>query len=193
MTPLHQLETERLRLRQWDESSVEPLLAMHANPLVARYLDSQGRVYDRAKAEERVAGWIAEQATHGVGKYWIARKADGAFVGRAGFSPYGGELEIGYSLAPEHWGQGYASEIASGLRDWFFGTRPEDQFIGFAHVENAASLRVLEKIGMRRTYAGIVADMPHQFFVLTREDWERNPRSYPATDNAIANPEASHG
>ncbi|MBN9333490.1 GNAT family N-acetyltransferase [Devosia sp.] len=168
MIPLHALETDRLRLVPWRDELVDALWAMHANPTVARYLDVKGRVYDRAKAVERVDGWRREYADHGIGKFAIERKADGAFIGRAGFSPYEGEPEIGYSLAEDHWGQGYASEIALGLRDWFFTNRPDSYFIGFAHVDNAASLRVLEKIGMIKTHQGSLADMPHQFYILRR-------------------------
>lgn len=168
MIPLHALETDRLRLVPWRDDLVDPLWAMHADPEVARYLDAQGRVYDRAKAVERIAGWRLEYADHGIGKFAIERKSDGAFIGRAGFSPFEGEPEIGYSLAPEHWNQGYASEIALGLRNWFFANRPENHFIGFAHMQNAASRRVLEKIGMIETHQGNVADMPHQFYILRR-------------------------
>lgn len=169
MIPLHALETDRLRLVPWRDDLVDALWAMHANALVARYIDAQGRVYDRAKAVERIHGWRHEYADHGIGKFAIERKADGAFVGRAGFSPSNGVAEIGYSLAHEHWNQGYASEIALGLRDWFFAHRQDDHFIGFAHVDNAASRRVLEKVGMTETHQGVVADMPHQFYILRRE------------------------
>lgn len=168
MTALHELETTRLRLTPWIDGSLAELFAMHADPLVARYLDAEGRVYDRAKAERRIAGWQKEFAEHGLGKFRMIRKADGAFIGRAGFSPYQGEPEIGYSLASSHWGQGYASEIARGLCDWFFANRPENAFIGFAHVDNFASRRVLEKIGMQPTYTATVADMPHQFYLKSK-------------------------
>lgn len=168
MTALHELETERLRLTPWIDGSVDELFAMHADPLVARYLDAEGHVYDRAKAEQRVAGWRKEFAETGLGKFRMIRKTDSAFIGRAGFSPFGDELEIGYSLTSAHWGQGYASEIAQGLNDWFFANRQEDAFIGFAHVENLASRRVLEKIGMQPTHTATVADMPHQFYLKSR-------------------------
>jgi RimJ/RimL family protein N-acetyltransferase len=168
MTALHELETERLRLTPWLAGSVDELLAMHSHAMVQRYLDVEGRLYDRAKAEQRIADWREEFAELGLGKFRMVRKSDGAFVGRAGFSPFNGEAEIGYSLAYEHWGQGYASEIARGLNDWFFANRGDDSFIGFAHVDNAASRRVLEKIGMIPTHTGVVADMPHQFYVKAR-------------------------
>lgn len=169
MSPLDALETERLRLVPWRDELVDALWTMHADPEVARYIDAEGRVYDRAKAAARIAGWRQEYAEHGIGKFAIERKTDGAFIGRAGFSPFEGVPEIGYSLARPHWNQGYASEIAIGLRDWFFANRGEDRFIGFAHVDNAASRRVLEKIGMTETHRGSVADMPHQFYILRRE------------------------
>jgi Acetyltransferases, including N-acetylases of ribosomal proteins len=168
MTALHELETERLRLMPWTADSVDELLAMHTHPMVQRYLDAEGRVYDRARAEQRIEGWQQEFAEHGLGKFRMVRRSDGAFVGRAGFSPFDGEAEIGYSLAHEHWGQGYASEMAQALSDWFFANREEAGFIGFAHVDNAASRRVLEKIGMAPTHTGVVAGMPHQFYVKTR-------------------------
>ncbi|GLQ54909.1 GNAT family N-acetyltransferase [Devosia nitrariae] len=178
MTALDELETERLRLTLWIDGSVDELFTMHADPLVARYLDADGRVYDRAKAEERIAGWQKECAEAGLGKFRMIRKADGAFIGRAGFSPFEGGPEIGYSLASAHWGQGYASEIAQGLNDWFFANRPEDAFIGFAHVDNLASRRVLEKIGMTPTHTATVAEMPHQFYLKSRPVSQDSGRTY---------------
>lgn len=163
------IETERLVLTTWTETAVDDVLALHSHPDVARYLDIDGKIYDRAKAEARVAGWQQDYAASGLGKQRLSRKADGQFVGRAGFSQLiPGTAEIGYSLAREHWGQGYASEIAQALSDWFFATRPNASFIGFAHRDNAASRRVLEKIGMQPTHEGIVAEMPHQFYIQYR-------------------------
>jgi ribosomal-protein-alanine N-acetyltransferase len=163
------LETNRLVLTTWTETAVDEVLEMHSHPDVARYLNIEGKGYDRAKAEARVAGWRQEYAENGLGKHRMSRKADGQFVGRAGFSQFiPGTAEIGYSLARSHWGQGYASEIAQALSDWLFETRRDASFIGFAHRDNAASRRVLEKIGMQPTHEGIIADMPHQFYIKQR-------------------------
>lgn len=163
------IETARLRLASWDEIGPQALYALHADARVNRYMVSYTDGWSPQKAAERVALWQAEQARHGLGKHPVIRKADGAFVGRAGFSLYGeGPPELGYSLAPDHWGQGYASEIAMGLRDWFFGTRADPAFIGFAHRDNAASRRVLEKIGMTATHEAEVAGAPHQFYAMER-------------------------
>jgi ribosomal-protein-alanine N-acetyltransferase len=158
------LETARLRLEDWTDAAVDELVAMHADAEVQRYLDPSGFGWSRDKAMLRLAEWQREARDLGLGKYRLLRRSDGTFVGRAGFSHYGDTPELGYSLARAHWGNGYATEIAGGLRDWFFETQPNDRFIAFAHRDNAGSLAVLHKIGMEHTGEGEVAGMPHQFF-----------------------------
>ncbi|WP_412674264.1 GNAT family N-acetyltransferase [Agrobacterium rubi] len=59
------------------------------------------------------------------------------------------DFELGYSLSQNEWGQGYATEIASALRDWFFDQNLASKFVAFTHPDNAASQNVLTKIGMR--------------------------------------------
>lgn len=162
------LETERLRLEDWTDAAVDELVALHANPEVQRYLDANGEGWSREKAERRLAEWQAEQRDLGLGKRRLVRRDDGVFIGRAGFSRYGDTPEIGYSLAHEHWGQGYATEIASALRDWYFSVRPEQSFVGFAHRDNAASQNVLRKIGMDWTHSAEVVGLPHEFFIKRR-------------------------
>jgi ribosomal-protein-alanine N-acetyltransferase len=159
------LETERLVLTSWTETGADEVFSLHADPEVDRYLHSYLHGWNRDKAAERVAGWQRELQEFGLGKQRLSRKSDGAFVGRAGFSIKGGDVpELGYSLAQAQWGQGYASEIANALRDWFFATRRETHFIGFAHRDNAASRRILEKIGMLPTHKAMIEGMPHQFY-----------------------------
>lgn len=169
MIPIHAVETKRLVLGQWSEVAIAALHAMHNDPQVQRYLAGGDKGWTMQMAQDRVAIWQKEFATAGLGKFPIWRRDNGEFVGRAGFSLLGGTApELGYSLVSAHWGQGYATEIAEGLRDWFFANREEDSFIAFAHVENSASQRILEKIGMIPTHVGEFADMPHQFYSLDR-------------------------
>ena len=164
------IETPRLRLTTWGPEGADEVHALHADPEVNLHLFSYGHDWTREDAESKVNGWMREHREHGLGKHRIGLRDNGDFVGRAGFGAgQDGVPEISYSLARAHWGKGYAFEIAAALRDWFFATRSHDRFIGFAHMDNAASQRVLEKIGMRRTHQGAIGDMPHQFFELTRD------------------------
>lgn len=69
---------------------------------------------------------------------------------RAGFGIYPptGEHELGYALFTEHQGKGYATDAATGLRDWIIRETDVSHFIGFADTRNTGSLAVLRKIGM---------------------------------------------
>jgi ribosomal-protein-alanine N-acetyltransferase len=82
-------------------------------------------------------------------------------IGRAGFEvmPETGETELGFSFVREVWGRGLATEVGAGLLEWAWAETCLTEIAGLAHRENAASRRVLEKIGMverdRRTWNGM--------------------------------------
>jgi RimJ/RimL family protein N-acetyltransferase len=171
MSGLDLFETERLVLSGWRADQLDDLVRLHGDPVVARYLSAHGQPWSRAEAAAALAGWIALFESRRLGKLRLRRKADGVLVGRAGFGLYGptGEPELGYSLFREHWGQGYALEAAAGLRDWLFRETDMPLFLGIAHVDNHASLRILERIGMRRTHvAPMDTGLVCQFFTLER-------------------------
>jgi RimJ/RimL family protein N-acetyltransferase len=163
-------ETERLRLEGWREDQLDDLVRLHGDPEIARFLSDDGHAWTRQESAERLALWIDNFATHRMGKLRLIRKSDGAFIGRAGFGlgPPKGEPEIGYALFREYRGQGYATEAASGLRDWIFRETDHDYFIGFADVRNEASLKVLTAIGMMKTHVENFGALPCQFHVLRR-------------------------
>lgn len=145
------LETPRLILTGWDAADVTLIRDLHSTEQMTRYY-SDPTTWTLEKAEERIRSWFGEESRFGVTKYKLIERHSGRFIGRAGFSPFGDdpvEFELGYAIAPEGWGKGYATEIAAGLRDWFFRRGIADSFIAFTHPENAASQRVLQKIGMR--------------------------------------------
>lgn len=150
MSDLDLIETERLVLSGWRHDQIEDLVRLHGDPVVARYLTKEGQPWTRAAMEAALAHWIELFETVKMGKLRVRRKSDGVLVGRAGYGIYGpsGEPEIGYSLYPEFWGNGYAFEAASGLRDWIFRETDRSHFIGMADVRNAASIKVLRGIGM---------------------------------------------
>jgi len=173
MQPETVLETERLRLTNWLPEHIDDLVRLHGDPEVSRYLTADGAPETRQRAEERLALWADNFREHRMGKLRMTRRSDGAFVGRAGFGiyPRTGEPEIGYALLRENWGKGYATEAAAGLRDWFFEQTERDHFIGFADARNAASIRILQAIGMRPTVVRAHAGVDCQFHLFTREDW----------------------
>ena len=171
MSGLELFETERLVLSGWRREQLPDLVRLHGDPMVTRYLSADGQPWSLAAMEAAIANWIELFETRRLGKLRVTRKDDGLLVGRAGYGIYSktGEPEMGYSLFPQFWGQGYAYEAASGLRDWLFRETDAPHFIGMADVDNAPSLKVLDKIGMTKTYVGPYEDgRIFQFYIMRR-------------------------
>lgn len=173
MSELKLLETERLVLSGWRIEQLDDLVRLHGDPQVARYLTAAGLPWSEAAARTALEHWIDLFQTRRLGKLRVHRKSDGALLGRAGYGIHAptGEPEIGYSLYPQFWGQGYATEAAAGLRDWLFAETKHDHFIGMADSRNAASLAVLARIGMTPTHVE-PADLglSTQFLILHKTD-----------------------
>jgi len=171
MSELDLIETDRLVLSGWRRDQIEDLVRLHGDPIVARYLGADGLPWSRAAMEAALDEWIKLFETRRLGKLRVTRKADGMMVGRAGYGIYArtGEPEIGYSLYPQYWGNGYAFEAASALRDWLFRETDAPHFIGMVDMRNEPSMRVLDKIGMSRTHVGPYDDgRMFQFHMLRR-------------------------
>jgi ribosomal-protein-alanine N-acetyltransferase len=60
------------------------------------------------------------------------------------------EWEVGWAVHPDEWGKGFATEAARGMIDWAFTQFGLHRVVAFCHVDNAASIRVMEKLGMHR-------------------------------------------
>ena len=145
------IETERLRLRPFEERDRDALRRFWADPLVTRDL---GGPRDAAGADAIVARHEEYRAMRELG-FWITeRRSDGAFLGYCGLKPGGpgtpadGELEIGWSLLPSAWGQGYAREAAQASLDWGWRMQDAHRIVAITACGNLASRRVMERIGM---------------------------------------------
>ena len=108
-----------------------------------------GRVQTEEESRERHTRWMREWDEAGFG-FWIFRTADGSIVGHGGLfrSPREqGEIEVGYVIRPEYWGQGFATEITRVALNAGFniGLR---RIIAIAQASNLASRRVMEKCGL---------------------------------------------
>ncbi|GAA3094581.1 hypothetical protein GCM10010520_45530 [Rhizobium viscosum] len=142
-------ETPRLIARMWGEGEAGLIHDLHSTIETTRYM-SGGAPWSREKAEERLRSYFAEQARDGTTKYKILGREDGRYIGRAGISLFHtGEYEMGYAFYSREWGKGYATEIATGLADWFFARAIAPHFVAFTHPDNLASQHILKKIGMR--------------------------------------------
>lgn len=145
------LRTERLLLRRWRDDDRAPFAAMNADPEVTRFLGVPlGRASSDAIIERTEAAFDAE----GFGLWAVERLEDAAFIGFVGLARPSFEtsftpcVEIGWRLAREAWGRGYATEGAVAVRDHAFEVVELDELLSWTTVANSASRRVMERIGM---------------------------------------------
>lgn len=114
----------------------------------------KGVPWTRDDVLTRIQRAIHTQAERGMTFWTVVRNDDHTIIGQGGIVPIsfnGPEYELGYRLGREHWGKGYATEIARLSRDHAFGPLGLDRLVAVTYQENQASRRVLTKVGFRAT------------------------------------------
>ncbi|HCH24399.1 MAG TPA: GNAT family N-acetyltransferase [Oceanospirillaceae bacterium] len=178
-----QLQTERLRLRQWRLRDHAVFAGMNADPEVMRYFpralsrDESDAMADRIQSLITAKGW---------GLWAVERIEDERFVGFVGlhepthdftFSPC---VEIGWRLSRDTWGQGIATEAAKAAVDFAFQELELEKLMSFTPKANLRSMAVMERIGMHDTKQDF--DHPalpqghelerHALYCITNEQWQ---------------------
>ncbi|MGW2306662.1 GNAT family N-acetyltransferase [Actinomadura luteofluorescens] len=144
------LETERLVLRPLTGEDFDDYAAMLADPQVAGGLaESVGT--SPADAWRSLALFIGHREMRGYSHWALVEKATGRFVGRAGpWQPHGFPgLGVGWCLAREHWGKGYATEAARASLDYCLTELGAEEVISVILPDNSPSIAVAERIGHR--------------------------------------------
>lgn len=152
MTPM--IETERLRLRPLSPEDYEPHAAMMADSRVAAFLSPTRTPQPRGADWRAFATMLGHWTIRGYGFFSAFEKSGGDWVGRVGpWMPEGWPgLEAGWSIAPAHWGKGYAGEAAIATVNWIFARKPDlDRIISLIDPANANSQAVARKIGEAKT------------------------------------------
>jgi RimJ/RimL family protein N-acetyltransferase len=168
------IETERLKLRQWCGADIAPNTAMLADPAAGRFITADGKpVTDEFVGWRNAAIMAGHWVLHGVGMFVVEEKSSGNFAGRVGpWSPPGWPgFEIGWGIASEFRGKGYAVEAARASIDWAFATFELDQIMHCIDRENIASQGVARRLGAEKEREidlfGQVADI----WVTRRDRW----------------------
>jgi len=149
------LETERLELRSVTPADAALLQELYSNPEVRRYLPPRPHPMTLDEARELVERRMEREAERGFAALLISLKNTGEFVGSGGVQVVKdtSDVEIAYHFLPSAWGKGYATEAATAVLEFAFNKVGLEEIVGVAYSDNTASLKVLEKIGMR--YVGI--------------------------------------
>ena len=141
------IATERLRLRRPRPSDADAIFEYGSDPEVTRYMD-----WPRHEKVDTVADYLATCAPRwdsGAEYYWvIARPADDRAIGGISCRVKGHAVDFGYVLNRHHWRQGFATEAARAVVDLAFSLASVHRVWATCDVENLASVRVLEKLGL---------------------------------------------
>ena len=168
------LETPRLILRPPRLEDLDGLSAMMLDETATRFI---GGVLPRALCWRQLMTMIGSWHAHGFAMFSVLERHSGRWVGRLGpWQPEGWPgPEIGWAIARDRWGQGYAVEGAVAAADWAFDTLGWDRMIHSIAPANAASQRVAEKLGSRNLGPGQLpapfANDPVDLWGQTREEW----------------------
>lgn len=142
------LETERLIFKDWNATDVEPFHSLCADPSVMQFV-GDGEPWSRARTDQFVATAREMSQTLGFCRWPVIYKPSSAVIGFCGFVPASDAAEIGWRLAKEYWGQGLATEAARAVLKHGFETLGFQRIIATVQAPNSASIRVVEKLGMK--------------------------------------------
>jgi ribosomal-protein-alanine N-acetyltransferase len=168
-TAFPQLETARLTLRPFALADIDELHCLWLDPQVRKYLwDDQ--LISREQAAEVVASSLASFAEQGYG-FWRGQLREAAgLCGFCGLRQFGEppEVEILYGLLPQYWGRGLVVEAARAVLRYGFETAGLKRIYAGADPPNAASFRVMERLGMVFSHRATINGLAAIYYVLER-------------------------
>ena len=162
-------ETPRLILRRFTEADAPLVLELNSDPIVLKYLH-EPILKDEDHAREIIRTIILPQYENNLGRWAMHTKENNEFIGWCGLKnrPEINEIDLGYRLKPTAWGKKYATEAAAHTLKYGFEELNLNEITGRAHIENIASLKVLEKIGMKFIREEIVDDCPVKTYTMRK-------------------------
>ena len=178
------LKTEHLLLRPWQESDLEPFAALNADPRVTATLAGALTRAESDALADRIAARFREK---GFGQWAVELPGQAPFIGFIGLAAPSFEahftpaVEIGWRLAFDHWGHGYATEGAGAVLDFAFAQVGLGEVVSFTAESNARSRAVMERIGMHYDprddfdHPNLAPTHPlvrHVLYRLRREEWQ---------------------
>lgn len=165
------LETSRLILREFSLEDAQSLALVLSDPDTMRFYPAP---LDRAGVEAWISRNLARYAEDGHGLWAMILKSSGELIGDCGLTVQEvdgkNEIEIGYHVRRDLWGQGLATEAARACRDYGFAHLPLERLISLIRPGNLPSRRVAEKNGMRVWKEVLRKGLPHLVYRIHRNE-----------------------
>ncbi len=179
------LRTGRLRLRPWQEDDLGPFADLNGDAETMRYFPAP---LTRQQSDALVERMVQSFALLGLGMWAVEVEGGPGFVGAVGLlqvafdAPFTPAVEVGWRLAREHWGRGYATEAAGEALRYAFDELDVTEIVSFTAAINEPSQAVMTRLGMQRDPADDFVHprippghrlQPHVLYRLDRERWVR--------------------
>ncbi|KRQ12848.1 hypothetical protein AOQ73_02980 [Bradyrhizobium pachyrhizi] len=172
------IETARLILRPWRASDIAANTRMLSDPETARFITP-----DHQPVTSELNGWrnaaviSGHWALHGFGMFAVEEKSSSRYIGRVGpyYPPEWPGFEVGWGIAKEHRGKGYAVEAARAAIDFVFANFTVDRIIHCIDPANAASQAVARRLGAVNEGPSQLEGDVVDIWVTSRQRWQRRP------------------
>lgn len=182
--PTPQIETSRLLLREWRAVDRAPFAALNADPRVCEHLAAP---LTRAESDDLLDRIEDCWREHGYGLWAVERLDRRELVGFVGLwpaefdAPFTPAVEVGWRLAPQHWGLGFATEAGVAALRYAFDLLALPEIVSFTAAGNVRSRRVMERLGLAHDVAGDfdhpeLPGVPHVLYRVTQQRWRRVSR-----------------
>lgn len=151
------IETKRLILRTWNKEDAEAYFQINQDPKVIEFLRGP---LTMEQVNDFIPAANSHQAKHGYTLWAVELKKTGEFIGFIGLnhldfaSHFTPTVEVGWRLGSQYWGHGYATEGAMASLDYGFKKCALKEIVSFTAPTNMRSIRVMEKIGLKRDING---------------------------------------
>jgi RimJ/RimL family protein N-acetyltransferase len=134
--------------------------------------DGSGGPRTREQLRVAIEAQAKQCAEYGYGLWWWRERSSDRLVGYVGLSRDSVEgapaVEVGWSISPDRWGEGFATEAAIASVDWGFDVCALDEIVSFTLPDNTASRLVMERIGMEQVRDIDRAGLPHVLYAVRR-------------------------
>jgi [ribosomal protein S5]-alanine N-acetyltransferase len=159
-------QSERLLFRQFTFDDAELLYELNSDPEVVKYVHEPPTT--KENAPEIIRNIILPQYELKLGRWAVHKKYSQEFIGWAGLKYISerDEIDLGYRFKKQYWDKGYATEAAGTCISYGFEHLGLERIIAKAHVENTASLNVIQKCGMKFLKEDIIDGSPVKVYEL---------------------------
>jgi [ribosomal protein S5]-alanine N-acetyltransferase len=165
---IERLETERMTLERLRLEHASELSRLLRDPRVAATLSPSGEPPSEHEVIARLEAKVDHWDRQGFGMWLMRDRATGEMVGRGGlqytYTAGLNDVEAGWAVIPERWGQGLATELAGASAEVGFGSLGLRELVAFTLPDNTASRRVMEKAGFTYERDIVHVGLPHVLY-----------------------------